>query len=58
MVSLEEVGMFSDGTYEVWPSGTGYALRNCRDGRVEERAFGTAEAAKNEILRRQPSKVA
>ncbi len=58
MIQLEEVALFSDGKLEVVPAGVGFAVQSVRDGRMEDRMFASAEAAKAEILRRQPQQVA
>ena len=58
MIQLEEVALYSDGKLEVVPSGVGFAVQSVRDGRMEDRMFASAEAAKSEILRRQPVQVA
>ncbi len=58
MIQLEEVALYSDGKLEVVPAGTGYALQHVRDGGTESRIYASAEAAKAEILRRQPQQVA
>lgn len=58
IVKLEEDALFSDGTREVVPNGTGYSIRTVRDGRVEDKIYQTTEAAKGEVLRRQPKRAA
>ena len=58
MIQLEEVALYSDGKLEVVPSGVGFALQHVRDGGTESRVYASAEAAKAEILRRQPQQVA
>ena len=58
LIQLEEVALYSDGKLEVVPSGVGFAVQSVRDGRMEDRMFASAEAAKAEILRRQPVQVA
>ncbi len=58
VVALEEVALFGDGTHEVVAVGTGYSVSNNRNGRIGDRIFHSEEAAKAEILKRQPSKVA
>ena len=58
VVALDEVALFSDGVHRVVPVGTGYSVSNIRSGRVGDRIFHSEEAAKAEILKRQPSKVA
>ncbi len=58
MIQLEEVALCSDGKLEVVPAGTGYSLQHVRDGGTESRIYQSAEAAKAEILRRQPQQVA
>jgi hypothetical protein len=58
MIQLEEVALFSDGKLEVVPAGVGFALQHVRDGGTESRVYASAEAAKAEILRRQPQQVA
>ena len=58
MIQLEEVALFSDGKLEVVPAGTGFSLQHVRDGGAESRIYASAEAAKAEILRRQPVQVA
>ena len=54
MITLEEVGLFSDGLHQVVPNGVGYSVCNIRSGRVGDRIFNSEEAAKSEILKRQP----
>ena len=58
LVQLEVEPLYAAGNLEVVPSGAGYSLRRTRDNVVEGRIFLSADAAKSEILRRQPSKVA
>ena len=58
MIQLEEVALYSDGKLEVVPSGVGFAVQSVRDGRMEDRVYASAEAAKAEIVRRQPVQVA
>ena len=58
LIQLEEVALFSDGKLEVVPSGIGFAVQSVRDGRMEDRVYASAEAAKSEILRRMPVQVA
>ena len=58
MVSLEAVVFFEDGKHRVVPAGVGYSIQSIRDGRTADKIFGTAEAAKAEILRREPVKAA
>ena len=58
MINLEEVTYFEDAKNRVVPVGTGFSIMTLRDGRIDDRIFGTAEAAKAEILRRQPVKAA
>ncbi len=58
MIQLEEVALFSDGKLEVVPAGVGFAIQHVRDGGTESRINASAEAAKAEILRRQPQQVA
>ena len=38
--------------------GTGYSIQTLRDGRTDDKIFGTPDAAKAEILRREPVSVA
>lgn len=58
MVKLEEIALYEDGQYAVVAVGVGYSLKVKRDGSVDSRVFNTVDAAKQEILRRQPIKVA
>ena len=59
VIDQDSVVLYSaDSLYEVVPNGTGYSIRNIRDGHVEDRAFNSANAAKAELLRRQPSRAA
>ena len=58
VVALDEVALFSDGVHRVVAVGTGYSVSNIRNGRIGDRIFHSEEAAKAEILKRQPSKVA
>ena len=58
MITLEEVAMFSDGQLQIVPAGVGFAIQHVRDGGTEDRVYQSAEAAKSEILRRQPVAVA
>ena len=57
LVTLEVERTFTAGNLSVVPAGAGYSIKR-RDGTVEDRSFMTADAAKGEILRRQPSRVA
>ena len=57
LVTLEDEPMYSAGNLSVVPAGVGYSIKR-RDGVVEDRLFMSADAAKGEILRRQPSRVA
>ncbi len=58
VVTLEEEALYEAGALKVVANGAGYSLRHVRDGLVEEKIFQTADAAKSEILRRQPAMVA
>ncbi len=58
MINLEEVTYFEDAKHRVVPVGTGYSIMTLRDARVDDRIFGSPEAAKSEIMRRQPVKAA
>ena len=58
LVSLEDVALFSDAKHRVVSVGTGYSIQTLRDGRTDDKIFGTVEAAKSEILRREPVKAA
>jgi hypothetical protein len=58
MVELTEVGLWRNDQYEVFPVGVNYGIRSVRDGRLDDRVFASAAAAKAEILRRQPTKLA
>ncbi len=58
MVTLEEVNLFEDRAFKVVPAGTGFAIMSVRDARVDDKIFATADAAKSEILRRQPVTIA
>ena len=58
MVTLEDVSLFEDRAFKVVPAGTGFAIMSVRDARVDDKIFATADAAKSEILRRQPVQVA
>ena len=58
LIQLEALGLFSNGLYEVVPNGVGYSLKGGRSGHVEDKIFGSVEAAKTEIFRRQPAKAA
>ena len=58
IVTLEGDVMYSAAGLEVVPRGVGFAIRHARDGRVEDRVFSSADAAKSELLRRQPRQVA
>ena len=57
MVTLEDVSLFEDRAFKVVPAGTGFAIMSVRDARVDDKIFATADAAKAEILRRQPVQV-
>ncbi len=58
LIRFEEVGLFGDGRLEVTPVGTGYSVRNIREGHTEGKIFHSVDAAKVEILKRQPVKAA
>ncbi len=58
MVTLEEVALFSDAKHRIVPVGTGYSIQTLRDGRTDDRIFGTPKAAEAEIHRREPVKLA
>ncbi len=58
MVTLEEVALFSDAKHRVVPVGVGYSIQTLRDGRTDEKIFGTPKAAEAEIHRRAPVSVA
>ena len=58
VVGLEAVGLFEDGKHRVVPVGTGYSIQTLRDGRTDEKIFGTPKAAEAEIHRREPVSVA
>ncbi len=58
MIALEEVALFSAGGLAVWPVGTRFGIKHDRDGRVEEKTFHSEEAAKVELLKRRPARVA
>ncbi len=58
LIQLEALGLFKSGQYEVVPNGVGYSLKGGRSGHVEDKIFGSVEAAKTEIFRRQPAKAA
>ena len=58
MVSLEEVALFSDDKHRIIAVGTGYSIQTLRDGRTDEKIFGTPKAAEAEIHRRAPVSVA
>ena len=58
LVELDPVGFYSDGFSEVVAAGTGFSIANVRDGSVDERIYGTVEAAKQEIVRRRPTRAA
>ena len=57
LISFEAIGLFESAAYRVLPAGTGFAIQGVRDARVEDRVYGSAEAAKAEILRREPVRV-
>lgn len=57
MVSLEEVSLFSDAKHRVVAVGTVYSIQTLRDGRTDEKIFGTPKAAEAEIHRRAPVSV-
>ena len=57
MITLEDVSLFEDRAFKVVPAGTGFAIMSVRDARVDDKIFATADAAKAEILRRQPVQV-
>ena len=58
MVELDPVGLFTDGTLGVWPSGTGFSIKHSRDGMVEDKVFVNQAACQAEILRRRPTMAA
>ncbi len=58
LIQLEPVALFEDRMYRVVPRGVGYAVQNIRDGRTEEKVFASVEAAKVDIVKRQPVKLA
>ncbi len=58
MVTLDEVGLFTDGRYAVEPVGVGYSVKNVRDGHIESKIFQTTKACEVEILKRQTTKAA
>ncbi len=58
MVTLEEVALFSDAKHRIVPVGVGYSIQTLRDGRTDEKIFGTPKAAEAEIHRRAPVSVA
>jgi len=58
LVQLEDVGLYDDGAHRVVPVGTGFSIQSCRDGHTGEMVFRSEAAAKNEILRRKPTRAA
>ena len=58
LIALEPQSLFSDGMTEVVPAGTGFSLRNVRSGRTDDAIFATAEAARVELEKRKPKRVA
>ena len=55
LVSFEPSILYTDGKHEVVSSGTGYAIKNLRDGSINySQMFTTAKAAEHEIERRKP----
>ncbi len=53
----EDAGLYSNGVHQVVNNGSGYSVKTVRDSRVDTRVYSTAEAAKAEVLRRQPVRV-
>ncbi len=58
LVQLDGVALFEDRMYRVVPRGTGYAVQGVRGGRTESKVFPTVEAARVDIVKRQPVKAA
>ena len=58
LVQFDEVALYENPTYEVVPIGTHYGIRTRRDGHLDKNVYSTVDAAKNEILRRRPTKAA
>ena len=58
MVPLDEVALFSDDKHRIIAVGTGYSIQTLRDGRTDDKIYGTPKAAEAEIHRRAPVSVA
>ena len=58
LITLEAVVLFENSSHRVVPVGTGYSIQTLRDGRTDDKIFGSVESCKAEILRRQPVKAA
>jgi hypothetical protein len=59
MDSFEPEVLFESQLYVVAPLGTGYVVKSKRTGEIEaNKTYPTVDAAKAEILRRQPTKAA
>ncbi len=58
IVEMETDVAFEDSAgHEVIPSGVGYAIKHTKGGKVEDRIYATAAAAKTELNRRAPVQV-
>ena len=58
VLSFEPQTLYGDGHSEVIAHGSGFAIKNVRSGRVEDRNYASPAAAKAEIVRRQPVRAA
>ena len=58
MVSFEAVTLYETDQHAVVTQGVGYSVKAKRGGRVDDKIFPTPDAAKHEILRRMPTRVA
>lgn len=57
LIQMEASVLFTNGSLEVVPAGVGYSLRSVRAGATEDWIFASVDAAKAEILKRQPVRV-
>ncbi len=58
MIELDAVSYYSDSFDAVVANGTGYSIFNIRGGHTGDRTFVSVEAAKQEIIRRRPTRAA
>ena len=56
VVKFDQVALFADAMYSVVHCGTGFSIETVRDRRREDHIFHSEDAAKYEILSRQPKR--